>query len=86
MLDQNCWASLPVWAFAELAGLQRTCFILILSLLRRLPAQAGFRPWALGFLTGWPGGASLEGDDGLKDASESVNPGRLGKDPLGEGQ
>ena len=70
-------ASFLVWAFAELVGLQRRWFILILSPVIEaswLRPGSGPEHWAFG-------GASLEGDDGLKDVSESVNPGCLGKEP-----
>lgn len=40
-------------------------------LLRRLPGSGWVQALGTGLSTGWSGGASLEGDDGLKDASVS---------------
>lgn len=82
MLGQNCWHRFQCGPLQSWLGFKGGSSSLHCPLLRRLPGSGWVQALGAGLSTGWSGGASLEGDDGLKDVSESVNPGCLGKDPL----
>ena len=81
MLDQNCWHRFQCGHLQNWLGFKGDGSSLYCPLLWRLPGSGRVQALSTGLSTGWFGGASLEGDDGLKDVSESVTPRCLGKDP-----
>lgn len=84
MLDQNCWHRFQCGHLQNWLGFKGRVSSLYCPLLRRLPGSGWVQALGTGLSTGGLVGLWV-GDDGLKDASESVNPGRLGKDPSGGG-